>query len=101
MAVKVILRESVTNLGRRGDIVGVKPGYARNYLLPRGLALAATPGNLKVVEQQRRTWAAREAQEERQAQDLVRQVPSLQHRRLFVHLFVFFVIDDAHSNSLG
>ena len=49
----VLLREEIDNLGGRGDIVKVKAGYARNYLLPRGLALLATKGNVKQVEQER------------------------------------------------
>ena len=55
---KVILRADVDNLGRLGDIVAVKPGYGRNYLLPQGLASLATPGNLKVFEQERRKLQA-------------------------------------------
>ena len=47
---KVILRADVENLGRLGDLVEVKPGYGRNYLLPHGLAMLATPSNLKVFE---------------------------------------------------
>ena len=61
MAVKLILRESVDHLGERGEIVSVAPGYARNYLLPKGLALEATPGNLKAIEHQRRAWAVNRA----------------------------------------
>lgn len=56
---KVILRADVDNLGRLGEIVAVKPGYGRNYLLPQGLASLATPGNLKVFEQERRKLQAR------------------------------------------
>ncbi len=55
---KVILRADVDNLGRLGDIVAVRPGYGRNYLLPQGLASMATPGNLKVFEQERRKLQA-------------------------------------------
>ena len=51
---EVILREHVENLGRRGEVVKVAAGYARNYLLPRKLALHATPANMKVVERQRK-----------------------------------------------
>ncbi|AGC49768.1 50S ribosomal protein L9 [Lawsonia intracellularis] len=47
---KVILRSDVENLGRLGDIVTVKSGYGRNYLLPQGLAMLVTPGNMKVFE---------------------------------------------------
>lgn len=49
----VLLREDIENLGGRGEIVKVKAGYARNYLLPRGLALLATKGNVKQVEGER------------------------------------------------
>ncbi len=55
---KVILRADVDNLGRLGEIVAVRPGYGRNYLLPQGLASMATPGNLKVFEQERRKLQA-------------------------------------------
>ena len=51
---RVILMHDVQHTGRRGDILDVKPGYARNYLMPNGLALEANPGNLKVFEQQKR-----------------------------------------------
>jgi large subunit ribosomal protein L9 len=60
---EVILRDHVENLGRRGDVVKVADGYARNYLLPRKLALPATPGNMKVIERQRKIADAREAAE--------------------------------------
>lgn len=60
---EVILRDHVDNLGRRGDVVKVADGYARNYLLPRRLALPATPGNMKVVERQRKIADAAEAAE--------------------------------------
>jgi large subunit ribosomal protein L9 len=64
---EVILRETVDNLGRRGEIVKVADGYARNYLLPRKLALPATEGNKKHVERERRIVEAREAEEKGQA----------------------------------
>ena len=51
--VKLLLKESVKNVGRVGDLVEVSPGYARNYLLPRDLALEPTPGNVKKVEARR------------------------------------------------
>src|SRR5438067_13900314 len=50
---EIILRQAVENLGAPGDVVKVKPGYARNYLLPHGLAYEATPGNLKKIQQER------------------------------------------------
>ena len=50
---EVILRDHVENVGKRGEVVKVADGYARNFLLPRKLALIATPGNLKQVERER------------------------------------------------
>lgn len=55
---KVILRVDVENLGRLGDMVVVKAGYARNYLLPQGMAMTATPANLKVFDLERRKLQA-------------------------------------------
>jgi large subunit ribosomal protein L9 len=60
---EVILREHVEHLGKRGEVVKVAAGYARNYLLPRKLALPATDGNKKHVESERRIVEARESQE--------------------------------------
>jgi large subunit ribosomal protein L9 len=56
----IILRQAVDNLGKPGDVVKVKPGYARNYLLPRNLAYEATPGNLKRISQERERLDAAE-----------------------------------------
>ena len=67
---EVILREHVDNLGERGEIVKVADGYARNYLLPRKLALPATDGNRRHVERERRIVEARESQEKGQAESL-------------------------------
>jgi large subunit ribosomal protein L9 len=65
---QVILQESVEKLGARGEVVNVAAGYARNYLLPRKLALEASPGNLKRLEKIRATLAKRTATEREQAQ---------------------------------
>ena len=65
---EVILREHVDNLGKRGEIVKVADGYARNYLLPRKLALPATDGNRKHVERERKIMESREAEEKGQAE---------------------------------
>ena len=65
---EVILREHVDNLGSRGDVVKVAAGYARNYLLPRKLALPATDGNRRHVERERKIVEAREANEKGQAE---------------------------------
>lgn len=56
---KIILRADVENLGRLGDVVAVKAGYGRNYLLPQGLAMLVTPGNLKAFELERKKLQAR------------------------------------------
>lgn len=56
---KIILRADVENLGRLGDVVSVKAGYGRNYLLPQGLAMLVTPGNLKAFELERKKLQAR------------------------------------------
>ncbi|HEX8160704.1 MAG TPA: 50S ribosomal protein L9 [Pyrinomonadaceae bacterium] len=60
---KVLLREDVDNLGARGEIVRVKAGYARNFLLPRRLAVEATAGNVKQIEAERGALMKREARE--------------------------------------
>ena len=67
---EVILREHVENLGQRGDVVKVASGYARNYLLPRKLALTVTDGNRKQIERERKVADMREA-EERQGAEAV------------------------------
>src|ERR1700712_4615858 len=65
---EVILREHVDNLGRRGELVKVADGYARNYLLPRKLALLATAGNKKVIEREKVKYDVKEAEEQGVAQ---------------------------------
>src|SRR5258706_3997069 len=60
---EVILREHVDNLGRRGEVVKVADGYARNYLLPRKLALLVTEGNKKQIERERAKLDAKETEE--------------------------------------
>ena len=59
----VILMQDVLHTGQRGDVVDVKPGLARNYLIPQGLALEATPGNQKYFEQQKKKIDARHAKD--------------------------------------
>jgi large subunit ribosomal protein L9 len=61
--VEVILREHVDNLGRRGDVVKVAEGYARNYLLPRKLALPVTEGNKRQIDRERKLAEARDMEE--------------------------------------
>ena len=67
---EVILREHVDNLGRRGEVVKVADGYARNYLLPRKLALLATEGNKKQIERERGSSTRKEAEEQKVAEAL-------------------------------
>ena len=65
---EVILRQYVEHLGKRGDVVKVAAGYARNYLLPRKLALPATDGNKRHVERERKIMEVKESDEKAQAQ---------------------------------
>ena len=67
---EVILREDIDNLGTRGSVVKVAPGYARNFLLPKKMAVAATESNKKIVEQERQSHLKREAKESADAGDL-------------------------------
>lgn len=67
---EVILREEIDTLGHRGDVVKVAAGYARNFLLPRKLAVAATESNKKIVEQERQAHLKREAKEHAGAAEL-------------------------------
>lgn len=67
---QIILQEDVEKLGNRGQIVTVAEGYARNFLLPRKLALEATPGNMKRLEKMRAAFAKKEATEKESAQTL-------------------------------
>src|SRR5215216_4420111 len=71
---KVILTEEIRGLGTRGDVVTVKDGYARNYLLPKKLAREATSGNLKAVEQDRKKWALLANQEKETAEKAAKSV---------------------------
>lgn len=66
--IEIILRDHIDNLGRRGDIVNVANGYARNYLLPQKLALLVTPANRRQVERERVVADAREADERARAE---------------------------------
>ncbi len=75
---EVILREHVDNLGRRGEIVKVADGYARNYLLPRKLALLATDGNKKVIERERVKYEAKEAEEKKVAEAVAERINNVE-----------------------
>src|SRR5689334_5903378 len=69
---EVILREDIDKLGNRGEVVKVAPGYARNFLLPKKLAVAATESNKKIVEQERQAHLRKEAKLQGEAQDLAK-----------------------------
>ena len=75
---EVILREHVEHLGRRGDVVKVADGYARNYLLPRKLALQATEANKKQIERERKIAEAHELQERQSAQSVAERLANLE-----------------------
>lgn len=67
---EVILKQDVENLGAAGELVSVKPGYARNYLIPQGLALRATEGNRRRFEEERRHTQRAEERERERAEEL-------------------------------
>jgi large subunit ribosomal protein L9 len=75
---EVILREHVDNLGRRGDVVKVADGYARNYLLPRKLALSVTESNRRQIERERKLVEAREAEERQMSEALAARIAQVE-----------------------
>ena len=77
MAVEVILRDDVPSLGKIGQVVRVKPGYARNYLFPRGLAVEANGKNLHVLEHQKRVIGAKAERERKAAEGIAQKLDGL------------------------
>ncbi len=75
--IHVVLQDDIDNLGSSGDVVRVRPGYARNYLIPRGLALPATHGNLSRVEDLKRQAAARAHKALGEATDLKKKLEAV------------------------
>jgi large subunit ribosomal protein L9 len=75
---EVILREDIDKLGNRGQVVKVAPGYARNFLLPKRLAVAATDANKKIVDQERAAHLRREAKLVSDAQDLSKMMAAVE-----------------------
>lgn len=73
---QIILKKEIKKLGRAGEVVSVRDGYARNFLLPQGLALPATPANLKVVERERKRALLREEKERQKARELADRINS-------------------------
>ena len=76
--IELILRDSVPSLGKAGDLVRVKPGYARNFLLPRGLAFEATEGNKKRIAAESKARATRESAERTEAQAYAAKLESVE-----------------------
>lgn len=74
---QVILQEDIPSLGKAGEVVNVKSGYGRNYLLPRGKAVLADPKNLRMLEHQKRVVSAKEAKRKRGAEDLAGKLSQL------------------------
>ena len=75
---EVILREDIDKVGSRGEIVKVAAGYARNFLLPRRLAVVASDANKKIVEQERQAHVRREAKVQADAQDLAQMMAAIE-----------------------
>src|SRR3954468_19246633 len=76
--VKVLLKESIKPVGRVGDVVEVSPGYARNYLLPRDLAVEPTPGNVKKIEERRKEIERQERERREQQAALIKQLEGVE-----------------------
>lgn len=107
---KIILVESVNHLGRSGEVVSVAPGYARNYLIPRKLALLANSTNLAILESQKAEIEAREAEKRKEASALQAQLEALkleikaetnEENQLFgsvgVHEIAKLLIENGHT----
>ena len=85
---ELLLREDVDNLGMRGELVKVRPGYGRNYLLPRGIAIQATPGNVRQIQLQRRSLLKKEADDRDSASqqaDLLKELTLVFDRKVGEH----------------
>ncbi len=74
---ELILKETISSLGLEGDVVTVKPGYGRNYLLPQGKAVQATSANLALLEQNKAAIEARRAQNQKQAEEIAKNISGL------------------------
>lgn len=76
--VKLLLQESIKNVGRVGDVVEVSPGYARNYLIPKGLAVQPTPGNIQKVEERRKEIERIERERREQQAAMLKQLETVE-----------------------
>ncbi|HST52051.1 MAG TPA: 50S ribosomal protein L9 [Pyrinomonadaceae bacterium] len=95
----VLLREDVDNLGARGEIVKVKAGFARNYLLPRKLAVEATPGNVRQIEGERKALLKREAHDRSTAEAQSAQMKDLRlnfERKVGEHGLLYGSVTSMH-----
>ena len=104
---KIVLRADVDNLGNKGDLVEVAPGYARNYLVPKGLAIAASPGVTRQAEAMRRSRQVRDRREKEGAEATARQLrmawgitPVLDEHRASSDEVVWFAVEAAVRRGL-
>ena len=77
MAMQIILTQDVPNLGSAGELVSVKPGYGRNYLVPRGLAVSATAANVHKLEHDKRVIAKKVAKEKAKAESIAEKIGAM------------------------
>src|SRR5437763_4231638 len=77
-SIKLLLKESIKNVGRVGDIVEVSPGYARNYLLPRDLAVEPTPNNVKKIEARRKEIEKQERERREQQATMIERLKEIE-----------------------
>ena len=106
---KVILKEDLENLGQAGAVVEVKPGYGRNYLIPRGLAVVANPGNVRRYEEETRQRGHKLDQQRRDAEALTRRLdgmelvipmPTGEENRLFGTVTTQQVADELQAKGI-
>lgn len=102
---EIVLRETIEKLGTAGEVVTVRSGYARNYLLPRKLAYLATPGNLKVIAQERQKMLQKEAERRGEAESLAEAIGQLElsfTRRVGEHQVLYGSVTSADiAEALG
>jgi len=75
---KIILKDTVENLGNRGSVVEVKDGFARNFLIPKGLAMKFTQGALKLLQQEHRMYEAKQVKEKEDAQEMAEKLSAVE-----------------------
>jgi large subunit ribosomal protein L9 len=105
---KVILKQDIRALGRKGDIKEVAEGYARNFLIPKNLALEATPANIKLLNDQKASVAHRELQDEAEAKELAGKLKDLviifkaktgEGGRLFGSITAKDIVEEIHKKT--